>query len=876
MTSGSGVDVTDSCPDELDRERYLAGTLEGARVEALERHLATCEACRGWLAEARSEEDLIDPLRDAWRDLSDEARQAAADPAELSPTALPRYRIGALIGTGGMGLVYEARQIQPSRRVALKLVRPGLTSERTLERFEFETEVLGRLNHPGIARIYEAGKLGDGSAARPFFSMELVEGRALTEYVLAEGLGLEERLGLFVRVCSAVQHAHQMGVVHRDLKPSNVLVTASGDPKILDFGVARIVGGDLTREALTTHAERFEGTLAYASPEQISGDAVETSSDVYALGVLFQELLTGERPFDHSGLSLDETVRAIREAAPRPLSASDPTLRGDLQTIASKALEKDPARRYPSVRAFAEDVRRYLSREPIAARPPSALYQLTRFSQRHRALVSGIAAVFAALTVGLVVNLMLKEEARRERDNVLRLSAFRSLRDLELRSERAWPVHGALEAEYVAWLSDAGAFIRGLYPRDEDGDPGHYAQRDAIRERAEEGAVSYRFEDAQDAWWHEQLDQLIGEIEAFADPSTGLVSGVSPRFGWGLERRLAWSRALEEVSLTAPDAAARWERARASIADPGECPAYRGLDLAPQLGLLPLGRDPDSGLWEFVHVLSGVPLDPGGGDETSFRAADGLVLVLIPGGEFDMGAQRDDPEGANHDPWALTGEGPVHRVTLSPFFLSKYEMTQGQWLRLSGSNPSVQGPRPGMSNGEDMLLHPVENVRWLECGTTLARFGLALPTEAQWEYAARAGTSTPWWCGADPAQLATAANLADQTCRRQSRSFSWVFEEWDDGFHQHAPVGSYRANAFGLHDVSGNVWEWCADALIGTGYAPGPAVDPWVEPHGTTSVHARGGAWNDPAPAVRMAIRNAAPQTYRGRTMGVRPARPLD
>jgi formylglycine-generating enzyme required for sulfatase activity len=233
--------------------------------------------------------------------------------------------------------------------------------------------------------------------------------------------------------------------------------------------------------------------------------------------------------------------------------------------------------------------------------------------------------------------------------------------------------------------------------------------------------------------------------------------------------------------------------------------------------LLPLGRDRDSGLWEFAHLQTGEPPPKDANGKLDVQEGSCLVFVLVPGGRFLMGSQGTDPGGANYDPMA-TALGPVHRVSLTPFFLSKYEMTQGQWLRVTGSNPSHAGPhfwRPTWSRSGQMgdQTHPVEQVRWVDCVQVCRRIGCVLPSEARWEYGARGGTGTIWWAGNDVASLQGAGNLSDAYAESLNDRFGDGYDPVDDGYFWHAPVDSFRANPFGLHNVIGNVFEWCLDGM---------------------------------------------------------------
>jgi len=324
------------------------------------------------------------------------------------------YRIHGLLGEGGMGIVYRAEQQNPQRIVALKVIRLGVASTEHLRRFEQEAELLGRLQHPGIAQIYEAGTAKSSAGSQPYFAMEFIQGPPLLHYANTRHLNTRARLELMVRICDAVNHAHQRGIIHRDLKPSNILVDESGQPKILDFGVARVTDSD-TQATRQTDMGQLIGTLAYMSPEQVLADplALDIRSDVYALGVILYELLAKKPPYNTDRKPLHEVVQAIREEDPTPLSSINRYYRGDVETIVAKALEKDRARRYASAAELAADIRRYLADEPIVARPPSATYQLQKFARRHKAFVAGTASVFLVLVAGVVASTREAVVARR-------------------------------------------------------------------------------------------------------------------------------------------------------------------------------------------------------------------------------------------------------------------------------------------------------------------------------------------------------------------------------------------------------------------------------------------------------------------------------
>jgi serine/threonine protein kinase/Tfp pilus assembly protein PilF len=412
-----------SSPDWPNVERLLATVIElpkterSARVAQLCAHNSELRAeVESLLAAHESAESFMetlppDSLRLAVADDVDASHEDGNEAPSLWPetkAALParigHYRIVRLLAEGGMGCVYEAEQEQPCRTVALKVIRPGMTSPETLRRFEREFQTLGRLQHPGIARIYEAGKADTGFGVQPYIAMEFIQGRTLLEYADAQQLGTRQRLEVMIKVCEAVHHAHERSVIHRDLKPGNILVDETGQPKILDLGIARATNRDeqLTRQ---TDLGQLLGTLAYMSPEQVLADPsqLDPRTDVYSLGVILYELLAGHRPYMLSS-RLEEAVHTIREEDPAPLSLINRTYRGDIEIIVARALEKDKARRYSSAAELGSDIQRYLKDQPILARRASTTYQIQKFTRRHRALVLGIVSVFAALVAGIIAS----------------------------------------------------------------------------------------------------------------------------------------------------------------------------------------------------------------------------------------------------------------------------------------------------------------------------------------------------------------------------------------------------------------------------------------------------------------------------------------
>ncbi|CAN5503821.1 hypothetical protein BH09PLA1_BH09PLA1_11360 [soil metagenome] len=396
-----------------EREQFIITSCKGELPLMME--------LRSLVAAYEQSDGVIDKRTDAWLGLG------GPDLLSLNGQRIGRYTLDRLLAEGAMAAVYVATQVNPQRAVALKLVRFNLPLLDAAHRFKREADVLGRLQHPNIARIYEAGvHRAAGSVAMPYIAMEFVNGPPLNIYARDKQLSRADRIRLMIKVASAVHAAHQQAVIHRDLKPANVLVDETGEPKVLDFGIARIIGVDDQKLTMQTTAGVLLGTPGYMSPEQAAGkpDEVDVRSDVWALGVLLHELLTDRLPIELKDTSIAQALVRIATFEPEPIGKFDKTLRGDLETIVMTALNHEKEQRYSSAQALADDLRRVLDYEPISARAPTRWYRARKFIRRHRVGLS-ITALFALmLTAAPIVASIGFARAARDRDAARAINEF--------------------------------------------------------------------------------------------------------------------------------------------------------------------------------------------------------------------------------------------------------------------------------------------------------------------------------------------------------------------------------------------------------------------------------------------------------------------
>jgi len=773
---------------------------------------------------------------------------------ETLPIRIGAYVLEEVLGRGGFGTVYRAEQQEPIRRpVAIKVLNPGMDSREILGRFAAEREALNRMDHPGIARLLDAGSTPKG---RPFFVMELVQGPTLASHCRKSQLPLRERLALFLLVLDAMQHAHQKAVLHRDLSSNNVLI-AGGQPKIIDFGIAKSLSDPLLQGGAMTFQGTLMGTPEFMSPEQAAGRVdVDTRTDVYALGVQLYELLTDQMPIPGVVLrsqGLGEMANVIARHQPLLPSLVAPkerraALRGDLDAIATKAIAKSRDERYGSVAEFASDIRRHLADEPVQVAVPTTWYRLCKFVRRNRAQSVAVAVVAAGLLTavgGLSWGLWQARQATRrlEQANVeLAAKADAGFR-LLANEERLAAAIAAERALPPPWPENVGAYDDWLARH---GDPlvseiAKVDERLASLANARAAAPGRRFADPA----NEHLDNALRRLAAALVEFTS-ADGPYPR----VVARRKFAKEIAAPAQAAHDAAWATTIKAVKASDGVVATAeYRGLDLERQPGLVPLGLDRRTMLFEFLDLLShprGAPLPVRDATTGSLvlREDTGIVFVLVPGGSFRLGARRGDPGMPGNDDDAGDDELNGELVALDEFLIARTELTNAQWQALGGE----------AHVGDPAL--PLTHVSWIEATALLARAGMRLPTEAQWEYACRGGAKGRWCNGDDPQLVPQVAHFGPRA----------------------QPTGRLLPNGFGLFDVHGNVAEWCADEYLRYGdVAPrsgdGLRGDPTTPPAAPRVV--RGGSPADPHAtiAARTTARAKLPGIAREPMVGVRPVR---
>lgn len=772
----------------------------------------------GSLAERQHFEKAIDTDAN-WKPASGSPSSASSPSGQLleqlaaarSPHS--RYRIKGELARGAMGRILEVYDRDLRRSLAMKVAIRGHLSDsgaadskdvRLFGRLLEEAQVTGQLEHPGIVPVHE---LGIDSSGRVFFTMPVVRGADLRT-VLAEmraGGGQWTRarlLNVLLSVCETLAYAHDRGVIHRDVKPANIMVGSFGEVYVMDWGLARVrgrakgSGKRATSESKSLDTGRRDtaeesphspfvtgdgdviGTPAYMPVEQARGEteALDARADVYAVGAMLYELLAGVRPYqtrgeDRSSISV---LKALRDGPPKPLVEIAPDVNPELRAICERAMSREKEDRYPDARALAANLRAFLDDRVVDVFEGGAIAELKKWVQRNR----GTAAALVGLVLVLISAAAIVAVVESDRVRVVRAAKTDVEKERDekqaLLDVRTAPV---LLTEFDCYRPDVNGIARmhrGVATGEE-----LLSRRSAHLALMQPGALPWP--DLPTAELAQHLERL-DEIEALL-----------PKLRGQLE-------AAEAVSSRADD----WSEV---IADIGSSDAFDRRALTPQRGFVPLRKDPESGLWEFWHVLSGKrPQFDEATSGYSIEAETGMVFVLIPGGSFIMGSPESEQD--------RNVDEPQHPETVEAFFLSKYETTQSQWERARGFNPSYYTPGVERGSGITSILHPVESVTWFDADGLATVLDLRLPSEPEWEFACRAGSTAPYGWGYDTLGSEGMENFADASWRNwavgtSEKIFTGVQPApWDDGFPVTSPVGGYRANPLGVHDIYGNVSEW--------------------------------------------------------------------
>jgi formylglycine-generating enzyme required for sulfatase activity/serine/threonine protein kinase len=619
----------------------------------------------------------------------------------------------------------------------------------------------------------------------------------------------------------------------------------------------RILGDERPDSPVFTADGDVLGTPPYMPPEQALGDLgrIDPRADCYAIGAMLYELLTGQMPYVPRGASLKakDVHRQVLAGPPAAVHELVKDVPAELTAICDKAMARAVEQRYQTALELAEDLRAYLENRVVRAHRTGPWIEFRKWMQRNRGVAAALGAL-VVLAIGASLAIALVESARSAQAQLT--ADLQQAGELVAAFDRFGPVHPDGIGERVRWLARAQALVAtraqrerelarlraGIAPRSDGAAEAEaiwqpawpeYARtrdllaglrdtratRQAVIDDAEATAqardearlkairidkelawlparvehlrkdaiepMRYRLPDENAQREHDRVATLVHHLGKLTE-SKGLIEAV----------RAEIEQARELRARTLDRQAEPWQDAIASIADPTQCPLYGGLTIVPQIGLVPLGRDPDSGLWEFWHVLSGERPQRDANGRLRVEDDSGIVLVLVPGGTFWMGAQKRESATPNYDAAAAANEQSPREVDLAPYFLAKYEVTQGQWQRATGTNPSEYAAGTDWGGvGTVPRTHPVERVDWYSAARALRRWSLDLPTEAQFERALRAGSTTPYWIGADAAGLTGFVNGHGSS----------------DGFLTHAPVDALAPNPFGFFHLAGNVAEWCRD-----------------------------------------------------------------
>jgi serine/threonine protein kinase/formylglycine-generating enzyme required for sulfatase activity len=809
-----------------------------------------------------------------------------------------RFTLDGELGRGGMGLVLEIHDRFLNRRLAMKVLLERGTprdeeeqrlTHQLLGRFLEEAQVTSQLDHPGVVPVHE---LGLDQTGKVYFTMRMVKGKTASErfadaFHRRNDWDLTRALEVILKVCDTMSYAHDKGVLHRDLKPANVMVGRFGEVYVMDWGLAKVLGQpdrhDLRiRPDATTGVSRLEtarkrdaetdaensvvsmdgqqlGTPSYMSPEQARSEDLDARADVYSIGAMLYELVTGSAPYAPRGLRLPpyRILREVVEGPPTPITKLQSNVPAELCAVIDKAMARERSERYASTAALAADVRAFLAQRVVAAYRTGAWQETKLWVKRNRPLAASLAAAMLLLVAGIAVAVGFAQRAERSASAATAAQRSADAKAKELAAKVAEFDQLALVVDYARLMNESPE-LGSAYPDQLPAITDWLQRAQRLLGRQEELAAVVA-----------AVRQSAGGVTAGqptptptpADPeaaaaaanpapaasgagaqaaaqflaqSLGDLLGKLPKLAEmvpAMQQRQRWATAVESLTMAHPNARVTWAEARAAVA---ASPKYAGQDIPLRdrdvWGMVPIGVNPQSGLWEFYDLrsawdgasdpaaLAKLPIPAHGADgRIAMTGASGIVWVLLPGGTLPAGTPVDD-----------TDEDEKRRlaVRLDPYFLAKHELTQGQWQRWTGANPSDSKDR------NDLSL-PVEKVSWFQCWDTLAQVGLVLPSELQWEYAIRAGTTTAWWTGDDEKALLAAENISrgSKLFERIGRG-SKLFENIGRG-SKLLPVGSRQPNPFGLFDMGGNVLEWCYDEdgdygseRAGDGRRPDPTYGP--------------------------------------------------
>ncbi len=712
-----------------------------------------------------------------------------------------------------------------------------------------------------------------------------------------------------VQLADALDHAHVAGIVHRDVKPANILIRTSGSAVLTDFGIAR---SDAAMSVTLTGA--FAGTPSYSSPEQLRGsaDALDARSDVFSLGATLFEALTLSPAFP--GDTFQDVASRIEKHDPRPPSKINRKLSRDVDAIILRALEKNPANRYGTAGEFAQDLRSLLEHRPVVARPVGRFVRATRWCQRNPIAAGLFATIGVALVVVSVFANQAAQSATVAGQRLVQFQAVKVVRDVRLLEHALDNAPGPhpRNAERLNRVHERFAELKGRLPglieiRDELATRGTLASaadpdrllsvhpaaphlhilesgRSILAGRAERDHLRGAWGEIVATRLH-AMDLEIAEVRARVNARRGLafedaedeylfdtLEDQIERIEWLVERRLPeltdrvrW--ASELVAAQAATHQESWERDAAMVQLPPYQPSIEPSGLAQIHHLVPLGPDLDSGLLEYAYPRSGVIPKRDDDGALQIDGESAMVFVLLPGANTLIGAQRKDPDEPHYDKFSGGGES-IASVRLDPFLIAKFEVTHAQWDRLA--EPLLKDHHAHFFYGaKGWELKPIINVSWFVCSQICTAHGLELPTEAQWEYACRGNTQTPWWCGADVLTLNGRENVLDEDQPRSGHA------PFSDGWFGRLPVTDRRPNPFGLYHMHGNVQEWCRDPWVrsdgimrdGDGLRSGG-----TEPE---SRAVRGGFYMGPYTYSRSSKRMSAGMNDRKQIMGLRPGIPL-